>query len=178
MITYFLTGCIHINVIFFHSGVLNVNPLSGTALSTSFEITTPEGWVDPDGDRLSYIFGYKTADRVVLFTSQVETISTTQLPPGNITVLVSCVDTFGAFSSAQVEVHVQNAPISDDAFGNLEERLAEQAALGDVGGLLGMYLPKCFHVKSLVFKGYRKRPVKSNGLTLQLNFSNLSKTET
>ena len=149
---------------FFHSGVLNVTPLSGTALDTSFEMTAPEGWVDPDGDRLSYIFGFKTADRVVLFTSQVETISTTQLPPGNITVLVFCVDTFGAFSSAEVEVHVRNAPISDDAYGNLEDKLSEQAALGDVGGLLGMYLTNCYHVKYLVFKGYRMRPVKSNWL--------------
>lgn len=154
-----------VNVMFFHSGVLKVSPLSGTALNTSFELTAPEGWVDPDGDRLSYIFGYKTADRVVLFTSQVETISTTKLPPGNVTVLVFCIDTFGAFSSAEVEVHVQNAPISDDAFGNLEEKLAEQAALGDVGGLLGMYSTNYVHVKYLWFKVYRKRPVKSNGLT-------------
>ena len=130
-------------------GVLNVSPLNGTALNTSFEMTAPEGWVDPDGDALSFVFGYIAPDRAALFSSQVETIITTQLPPGNITMVVYCYDTFGAFSSAAVDVYVERAAISDAAYGNLEQQMAEAAALGDVGGLLGnaiilMYLHKYF----------------------------------
>lgn len=118
-------------------GVLNVSPLNGTALNTSFEMTAPEGWVDPDGDALSFVFGYIVPDRAVLFSSQVETIITTQLPPGNLTMVVYCYDTFGAFSSATADVYVERAAISDAAYGNLEQQMAEAAALGDVGGLLG-----------------------------------------
>ena len=80
-------------------------------MNTDFVLSATEGWSDADGDTLQYQFAYTTdtgADaKYFSYTPQAESSFTSQLPTGNLTVRVRCVDVYGGYSEAFQQVRIR-----------------------------------------------------------------------
>lgn len=78
-------------------------------MNTDFEMNAVEGWSDADGDTLRYQFAYIRDNdpdaKYFSYTPQAESSFATQLPTGNLTVRVRCIDAFGGYSEAFQKVN-------------------------------------------------------------------------
>lgn len=110
-------------------GLFSVSPTTGTALNTTFVMSATSGWSDPDEDDLSFEFWYSNKGvRSLLRGASSDDSHSAQLPPGNITVIVRCLDVNGGFSEATFDVTVAPPATIDTAAltASLDTLLGEQ----------------------------------------------------
>ena len=125
--------------------MLAVEPSFGEALKTDFKMSATGGWTDPDGDTLQYQFAYTKdtgADaKYFSYTPQAESSLTSQLPPGNLTLRVRCVDDLGGYSEAFNSVIVTvPTKVNMTSLGNAVTNLVDEQNTGQLVALASSFV--------------------------------------